>query len=229
MKNKIADAVLSNQTVPMTKSSGRLLACGIFAGPVYVGLGLLQIAIRPGFDITRHALSLLSNGDLGWIQISNFLVTGVLLIAGAIGLHRSLTSGRGRTWAPRMLGLYGLGLIGAGIFRADPALGFPPGTPLDHNSMSWHGQMHFVAGGLGFAGLIASCFIFAIRFRIFGRTGWSTYSLITGIVFLAGFMGVASGAKGVAIILFSLAVVLSFAWLSGVFQHVRSQENSPGA
>jgi hypothetical membrane protein len=203
-------------------SSG-LLACGILAGPVYVGLGLLQMAIRPGFDITRHALSLLSNGDLGWIQMSNFLITGGLLIAGAIGLHRSLKPGPGRIWAPRMLGLYGIGLIGAAIFRADPALGFPPGTPLDHNPMSWHGQMHFVAGGLGFTGLIVSCFIFANRFRKLGRNGWWIYSLITGIVFLAGFMGVASGAKGAAIVFFSLAVVLSFTWLSGVFQHVRSQ------
>jgi len=58
------------------KSRTTLLACGTAAGPIYVGLGLLQIAIRPGFDITRHALSLLSNGDLGWIQISNFLITG---------------------------------------------------------------------------------------------------------------------------------------------------------
>jgi hypothetical membrane protein len=207
-------------------SQSRLITCGILAGPIYVGLGLLQVAIRPGFDITRHALSLLSNGDLGWIQISNFLLTGALLIAGAIGLHRSLTSGRGRTWTPRMLALYGIGLIGAGIFRADPALGFPPGTPLDHNPMSWHGQMHFVAGGIGFTGLIASCFICASRYRTFGHTGWSIYSLITGVFFLGGFTGVASGAKGIAIVLFSLAVVESFAWLSSVFQHIRSQGNS---
>jgi len=205
-----------------------LLACGIVAGPIYVGLGLSQIAIRPGFDITRHALSLLSNGELGWIQISNFLITGALLVAGAIGLNASLLSGRGRTWAPGMLAFYGAGLIGAGIFRADPALGFPPGTPLDHNPMSWHGQLHFVAGAIGFTGLIASCFIFANRFRILGQIGWSIYSLFTGIVFLAGFMGVASGAKGFAIVFFSLAVVVSFAWLSGIFYHFRSKGKSGG-
>ena len=203
-----------------------LLACGIAAGPIYVGLGLFQIAIRPGFDITRHALSLLSNGGLGWIQISNFLIAGGLLIAGAIGLQASLLSGRGRTWAPRALGLYGVGLISAGIFRADPALGFPPGTPLNHNPMSWHGQLHFVAGAIGFTGLIASCFIFANRFRSAGERCWSIYSLITGIVFLAGFMGVASGAKGIAIVFFSLAVVLSFTWLSGIFHHFQATRDS---
>ena len=69
----------------------RLLTCGIVAGPLYIILGLIQMAIRPGFDITRHSLSLLANGDLGWIQILNFLVTGILLIAGAIGMKRALT------------------------------------------------------------------------------------------------------------------------------------------
>ena len=203
----------------MMERRTRLLSCGIAAGPVYIALGAIQIAIRPGFDITRHALSLLSNGDLGWIQISNFLITGALLIAGAVGLQRSLHSASGRKWAPRMLVLYGVGLICAGVFRADPALGFPPGTPLDHNPMSWHGQMHFVAGAVGFTGLIASCFIFSNRFRALGQTGWSLYSLITGIVFLTAFLGVASGSRGLAILYFSLAVVLSFVWLSGIFRH----------
>ena len=76
----------------------RLLTCGIAAGPVYIILGLIQMAIRPGFDITRHSLSLLANGDLGWIQILNFLATGILLIAGAIGMKRALKSGRGSRW-----------------------------------------------------------------------------------------------------------------------------------
>jgi hypothetical protein len=50
--------------------------------------------------------------------------------------------------------LYGLGLIGAGFFRADPALGFPPGLPADaYGTISWHGMMHFVVGAIGFFGL----------------------------------------------------------------------------
>src|SRR6185436_15108618 len=106
-----------------TKLTKVLLTCGIVAGPLYIILGLIQMAIRPGFDITRHSLSLLANGDLGWIQTLNFLFTGLLLIAGAVGVKRALQSGRGSRWAPRMLGIYGLGLIGASIFSADPALG----------------------------------------------------------------------------------------------------------
>ena len=116
-------------SITTTKLTRALLTCGVVAGPVYIVVAVIQMFIRPGFDIRRHALSLLSNGALGWIQIGNFLVTGLLVIAGALGMRRVLRGSRGGTWGPLLIGVYGLGLIGAGIFRADPALGFPPGTP----------------------------------------------------------------------------------------------------
>ena len=91
--------------------------------------------VRTGMDARgvrhrRHALSLLANGDLGWIQVANFLIAGVLVIAGAIGARRVQHAGRGGTWGPLLLSVYGLGLIGAGVFPADPGQGFPPGTPM---------------------------------------------------------------------------------------------------
>jgi len=199
-----------------------LLTCGIAAGPLYILLGLLQMAIRPGFDITRHSLSLLANGDLGWIQTLNFLVTGILLVAGGVGVKRALQSGPGSRWAPRMLGLYGLGLIGASIFSADPALGFPPGTPLENNPISGHGLLHFVVGTIGFIGFIAACFIFARRFRALQQPAWAWYSLITGILFLASFVGIASGSKGPVSLVFAIAVVLSFAWISALLSRLKA-------
>ena len=203
----------------VTKS---LLTCGIIAGPLYIILGLIQMVIRPGFDITRHSLSLLANGDLGWIQILNFLVTGMLLVPGAVGVKGALQSGPGSKWAPLMLGLYGLGLMGAGIFSADPALGFPPGTPLENNPVSWHGLLHFVVGTIGFIGFIAACFIFARRFKSLQKPGWAWYSLITGILFLASFVGIASGSKGPFSMIFALAVVLGFTWISALLSRLKA-------
>src|SRR5690242_3792750 len=92
-----------------------LLTAGALAGPFYLIVGLAQALTRPGFDITRHALSLLSNGDLGWIQVSNFLISGLLVITGAFGMRRAL-EGSGITWGPLLVGVYGLSLLGAGIF-----------------------------------------------------------------------------------------------------------------
>jgi hypothetical protein len=205
-----------------TRLTKALLTCGMSAGPLYIIAGLIQMTIRPGFDITRHSLSLLANGDLGWIQILNFLVTGMLLIAGAVGVKRALQSGPGSRWAPRMLGLYGLGLIGAGIFSADPALGFPPGTPLENNPISWHGMLHFIMGTIGFIGFITTCFIFTRRFKSLQKPGWAWYSLITGILFLSAFIGIASGSKGPFSILFAFAVVLGFTWISALLSRLKA-------
>jgi len=205
------------------KLTNGFLRCGILAGPLYVGLGLLQMAIRPGFDITRHSLSLMSNGSLGWIQILNFLVTGILLILGAVGVKQVLQSGPGSKWGPLMLGLYGLGLVGASIFSADPALGFPPGTPLEGNPISWHGMLHFVTGTIGFSGFIAACFIFARRFKLLQQSGWARYSLITGILFLVSFVGIASGSKGPVSAFFAIAVVLGFTWISLLLFRLQSE------
>jgi len=131
------------QAAKLTRS---LLTGGIVAGPLYLVSGFTQAFTRPGFDITRHPFSILANGPLGFIQISTFLLCGLLVVGAAFGLRRAMREGRGRTWAPRLLGLYGLGLIGAGIFRADPSLGFPVGTPQDALTVSWHGVMHMVCG-----------------------------------------------------------------------------------
>jgi hypothetical membrane protein len=215
-----ASSVSSEKATKLTRA---LLACGIAAGPLYTIVGLFQMFIRPGFDIRRHALSLLSNGDLGWIQIANFEVTGLLVIAGAIGMWRALRGSRGGTWGPLLIGLYGLGMLGAGIFSADPALGFPPGTPEDAATISTHGLMHFAAGGIGFLGLIAACLVFARRFMALKQPGWAVYSAATGVIFLAAFFGIASGSRGAGVSLaFAVAIVLAWVWLSLIAARLRS-------
>jgi Protein of unknown function (DUF998) len=137
---------------PLTRA---LLVGGVIAGPPYIVLGVLQVLIRPGFDITRHDLSLMSNGSLGWIQIGNFIVTGLLTIGAALGMRQAMPAGRGRRrdWGPLLVAVYGLGLIGAGFFSADPALGFPPGTPADAHAISTRGLLHFVKRWAGFPGV----------------------------------------------------------------------------
>jgi len=196
----------------------RLLKCGVLAGPLYVIVGVIQALFREGFDIRRHALSLLSNGSLGWIQIASFLVSGLLVIASAIGMRQRLRGGRAGTWGPILLAIYGLGLIGAGIFVADPMDGFPPGTPPGPPSaMTWHGPLHFVAGGIGFIGLVGATFVFARRFAGLREWGWTTFSVATGVLFLAGFGNIASGARAPWINLaFSAVVILSWAWLAAL-------------
>jgi hypothetical protein len=205
-----------------TRVTKSLLGYGVIAGPLYVLVVLAQALFRPGFDLMRDDASLLSNGSLGWIQIANFFVTGAMVIACAIGVRRALRSGPAAMWAPRLLALYGLGLVAAGIFVADPMNGFPPGTPAGRPaSMSLHGTLHIAAAGIAFLCLIAACFVLARRFAALGQQRWAISSRATGLLFLVGFGGVASGSSSPAVVLGFWAVLLVvWGWLAGLSIHL---------
>ena len=198
-----------------------LLACGAAAGPFYLLTGLAQVLTRPGFDVRRHALSQLSNGDLAWIQITNFAVSSGLVIAGAFGARRRLTGARGGTWGPLLLGVYGLGLLGAAAFSADPGRGFPPGTP-ETVTLSRNGLLHFVAGGVGFYALIGACLVFARRFAALGRRGWARYSAATAVAFFLSFAAIASGSMATTTMLaFYVAVAWIWVWHTALMLSLR--------
>ena len=194
----------------VTKS---LLGYGVIAGPIYVVAVAAQAATRDGFDATRHAASQLANGELGWIQIATFLITGAMTITAAVGVRRALGPGRQSAWASGLLGAFGAGLVVAGFFNADPSDGFPPGI----GAVSWHGLVHFAVAGLGFTCLVAACFVLGSWLARNGQPSWAWFSRITGFVFAGSFIALSSGSGGGATILvFTAAVVLMWAWLSAV-------------
>ncbi len=89
----------------------RLLLAGGMVGPLlFIVVLLIEGATRPGYDAWRHFGSQLSLGEQGWEQIANFLVCGVLCVGFALGLRRALHRGRGATWGPILLGVFGLSL-----------------------------------------------------------------------------------------------------------------------
>ena len=208
------DQTGERQMIHVPKLTRLLLICGLIAGPFYIVVGLIQALTRPGFDIARHDLSLLANGNLGWIQITNFMLSGLLVLAFAVGMRRVLRGSRSEIWGPVLTGVYGLGLIGAGFFTADPAFGFPPGTPADAHTISWHGLLHIITAGIGFLALIAACFVLARRFASSKQRGWAAYSLATGVIFFAAFAGVATGSgQSWSVIGFWIGVVFAWAWI----------------
>ncbi|HEX6871958.1 MAG TPA: DUF998 domain-containing protein [Micromonosporaceae bacterium] len=202
--------VTCDRTAAITRS---LLGYGVIAGPLYVGVSLAQAVTRDGFDLSRHAWSLLSNGSAGWIQVTNFIVAGLMVLAAAVGLGRALVDGRGSTWVPRLTGGYGLSLVAAGVLRADPAYGFPAGTPAGPAAMTWHGAGHLMAGALGVACLIVACLIMAGRYAAERRRGLAWLSRLTGYGYLAAFAAIAS-VPAAATLAFTAAVVLAWVWLS---------------
>jgi hypothetical protein len=200
-------------------STRTLLTGGLVAGPLYVVVVLAQMLTRDGFDISRHPASMLSNGDRGWIQILTFAVSGLLFIA--VGLRRVTrrAGGPGADWGPRLVGVFGAGMVAAAGFSADPADGFPPGTPTGPpTSISWTGTVHFLVAGIGFLALIAACFVFARRAAAHGRRGWAAFSAATGGLFLVTWMAVfALQGSRPANVAFALAIALALAWTSVLF------------
>ncbi|HEX6684241.1 MAG TPA: DUF998 domain-containing protein [Candidatus Limnocylindrales bacterium] len=159
-----------------------LLVAGAVAGPLFLAVVLAQAYTRDGFDPARHPLSSLALGDLGWLQIANFVFCGALTLAGAVGLRRALAPGRSSTWGPRLIGFGGVALIVAGALPADPINGYPVGTP---DAVTWHGALHSLVPGLaGIAGLVAFV-VFARRFAADRERRWVAWSIVAPIAIIA--------------------------------------------
>ena len=170
-----------------------LLLCGAVAGPFFTIVWFVQGLIRANYDPMRYAISSLSVGEFGWIQIANFLITGTLILAFSVALQHTLRGPSGSVWGPLLIGLLGIGLIGSGIFVTDPLNGYPPGTPVIPTERTAPGILHDLFGIPFFLGLPISCFVFAGFFTRKGERSWAWYSRLSGIgmftVFFVARMG----------------------------------------
>jgi hypothetical membrane protein len=220
MTGAVLPGAVSDRPPRPVRVTRSLLGYGVIAGPFYLVVSLAQALTRDGFDLTRHAWSLLANGELGWIQVANFTVTGAMLVAFAVGLHRALAGGRGGRWAPRLIAAFGVGMaLSALVFRADPAQGFPPGAP-ERPELTWHGALHYPVVGIAFLSLVVACFVLASRFVAEGRRGWAAFSRVAGVVFVVGFAGLSASAGAAwSVVGFIVALVVVFAWISAVAVH----------
>lgn len=191
-----------------------LLGAGVVAGPLFTLVAAVQVLSRPGFHLGHHALSLLSLGTWGWVQIANFVVSGLLSAACAVGLRRVLRGRRGGTWGPALVGVYGVALVGAGVFSTDPSEGFPPGTPDGlPETLSWHAILHGVVSPIAFVALVAACFVVARWFRAAGHRGWSRYSVLCGVLVIVTMAWPDMGSLPVRM---AIGAVLTFGWLATV-------------
>ncbi|GAB3932709.1 DUF998 domain-containing protein [Micromonospora vulcania] len=197
-----------------------LLVCGTVAGVLFPALSFGQALTRPGFDLRRHALSSLTLGDLGWLQFVAFAGTGLLAVAFAVGLWRALRPGRAGTVGPLLVGVYGVAMVGGGIFTPDPAYGWPPGAPEGAPEHASTGTiLHTVCGAGAFLSLIAAGLLFAWRFAGQRRRGWAAYSAVSGVV--AFVLTALPWSEDSASIRFAVGAVLISGWLLAISWRVR--------
>ena len=207
------------RTQQHSKLTQTALLCGIAFAPLFLIVVFVQAFTRTGFDLRRVPLSLLDLGDLGWIQIANFIISGLLAVGGATGLRRSLAGSKGGTWGPLLLGTCGLGLILAGVFHPDPGYSFPLGAPAGMSAKtSGHAMVHNISFLVVVLSLIAACFVLSRGFRAHGQKGWANYSVATGIT--APIL-IAAGIATNTILLFTVMSVFAFGWVSAVSAKLR--------
>jgi hypothetical protein len=190
-----------------------LLGWGVLAGSFYLIVGITQGLLRDGFSFTEHPLSLLMLGDFGWVQRTNLILSGLMVIAAAFGFQRAMNPDKRAITIGVALGTHGLALIGGGIFPPDPVAGFPEPTSAAVATTS--GLLHLAFGGIGFIALATASFFMAGWFRERNQTSQARRARLTGFTILIGFLGGAAMANSiVGVILLWVAVLIGWVWLT---------------
>jgi hypothetical membrane protein len=207
-----------------TKSAGeqkvsiRLLLAGGAIGPLLFMVVFLTLgATRPHYSVWQDAVSALSLGEGGWMQSTNFIVCGALVLGFAIGLRRVLRTGRGSTWGPILLGIVGLSMIGAGIFVTDPGLGYP--HEASTITLTVHGTIHSLISLFAFISLPAACFVLARRDAADRASrGWAWYSVATGLLVVVFFVltVVVTALNGPAGLTQRIFLIIGWSWIAGL-------------
>lgn len=131
-------------------------------------------ATRPGYDPRRHAISALALGSRGWLQTTNFVVSGAFVTIGGLGL------GTARAVALAVVvSVFGIGLLASGLFRMDPMRGYPPGTPdtTPEHTTAAHTR-HDHAGAVVFVALPLAGFVAAVTAE---TLAWQLTSAAIGV------------------------------------------------
>jgi hypothetical protein len=166
-------------------SSPRGLGDGMWAGmtgpALFVSIFVIEGRLRAGYDSRAMYISALSLGPRGWIQILNFVIFGVLLLAFARGLAAGTLSRVG----PALLAVIAIGNLLLGLLVMDAA----------GNQMSFHGKVHRILARMVLFLMPVSCFVFVHRFRQEPKWGfleWCTLAAGTTTAIAVAILAVAT-------------------------------------
>jgi len=217
---------INNNIQPISSRIKMFLMSGALAGPLFTLVWILESLTRANYNPLRHPVSSLELGSLGWMQSANFIVAALLSLMFAIGLRLVLRRERGSFWGPLLVAIWGVGLLGAGIFVTDPVSGYPPGTPAVILNPTTYGALHDQISVLGFLALTVACFVFASHFAARSERRWTIYSILTGILFPIGiFLASAAFAQTESLVVFGgliqrVIVTLGWTWLTLLAIHL---------
>jgi len=179
---------MSQRAIPPHPVPRLLLRRPAFALAVGVASFLLtaiQGCYREGFDPWQQAVSALSLGPDGWLQMINLTAFGLVLLTTVGAWHRILGGARGGRSYPLLTALVGLAFVGVGVIPQDPAPGYNPDgvllaapTPL--------GLAHLTIAGVAAISSVGGLLVMARRFaRDPLWRHWPLYSSLTALTVVA--------------------------------------------
>ena len=199
-----------------------LLTGGAIGGPLFVAVFTVEGARREGYDPLREPVSALALGERGWVQRTNFLATGMLMLACSRGLGRLPADHPAASrWGARLVGLYAIGLVGAGVFVTDPVEYGAPEAGV-RMKPSQHGMLHGLFSLQVFATLGMAGLTYASRFARTRKPVWAGISALTGVLVPGGLVvfGQAlsreGGLRPVAGLIQRLAICAGWSWVSAL-------------
>ena len=186
---------------------------GMIGSLLFLAVFVAEDGFSPGFNWLSTAVSEHSRTPHGWIQITTFIVVGLLFVIFSGGISEELRNVPGSRTGPLMIGITGVCLILSGPFVTDPG-----GVVMGSSEATWHGAVHGIVGAIAFTLMPLSCFVFYRRLR--SQPAWSSFArwsltvcfiIIFGIVLLKlaqlGFM------HGLLGLFQRLLLVAYFGWI----------------
>jgi hypothetical membrane protein len=160
------------------------LLCGLVAPVLWAAVIVLAGELRPGFDHVGQYISELGergSATAALMTYAGFVATGLMHIAFAAAFDLSLIRLGARRLATLLtsllIGLNGVGRIGAGVFPCEPGCASPEALVQ---------RLHSLSATIAFLALIAATLLAALSFRRIRRLRslWP-YSLASGCAALA--------------------------------------------
>ena len=159
---------------------------GMIGSLLFLAVFVAEDVFSPDFDWLSTAVSEHSRTPHGWIQITTFIVVGLLFVIFSGGISEELRNVPGSRTGPLMIGITGVCLILSGPFVTDPG-----GVVMGSSGATWHGAVHGIVGAIAFTLMPLSCFVFYRRLR--SQPAWRSFArwsltvcfiIIFGIVLL---------------------------------------------
>jgi len=173
-----------NDTVGVPRPLLLRLWYALGGAALFMIVATIQGITRPDYDPWHQAVSALSLGPGGWVQASNFVFFGAVLLSTVPVWRTILSGGKAATAYPALTALLGASFVIVAFIPQDPAPGYDPAR-LALQAPTVGGLFHLAIAGLAATCSVAGLFVMAARFTGDPHwRGWPAYSRVMALLMI---------------------------------------------